>query len=438
MGRLNNVVAAVWRAGHAVSGVGSRGRPQASDNQLKPVSDVSDLAEAIALALNGGPSKAGVPVTVDTARRVAAVASCVRVITDTLAQLPIGLFRRDDDRRMPLADDPLHRLVHDRPNEWQTAFEFVELMQGDALYRGNAYALISRDSRGRPQELIRLHPDRVEPRQDDALTVTYRLTGAAGRREILRRDQVLHIRGPGDDGLKGLNPVQQFRESIGDAIATQGYGSRFFSNGARPSGLLEMSEGVKVGEEAQKALREDFESMYGGGENAHKTAFLPFGMKFNPVSISNEDAQFLETRKFQISDIARIFRVPPHMIGDLERATFSNIEHQAIEFTVHTMAPWFRRWEQALGRDLLPADDDRYFKFNSNALLRGDFKTRQEGLNIQRRAGVINADEWRAQEDMNPRGDEGGKEYIVERNMREQDGTPPPEDGGRGNDGGTR
>lgn len=384
-----------------------------------------DQLEAYILGVVGG-SSAGVAVNVTSAQQVAAVHASVRVISESIAQLPCVLFRRDGTKRNPAVDHPVYALLHDRPNEWMTAFEWRELVSRHLNFRGNHYSLIVRGYGDRVLELLPMHPDRVKVQQDPVtLALSYIYTRADGRRVVYPRRNVLHIRGLGDDGVVGLDPISLYREAIGLTLATQRHGSRFFANGAKPSGLLEIEGSMDA--EARTAMREDFESLF-SGENTHRTATLPKGVSFKDIQMSNDNAQFLETRKYQRSEIASLFRVPPHMIGDLEKATFSNIEHQAVEFVVHSLTPWLVRIEQALGRDLLNDAPDLFFKFNVDALLRGDSKSRAEALNIKRRAGVINANEWRALDDMNPREDEGGDEYIVEQNMTPQSGNAKDEE----------
>lgn len=385
------------------------------------ITEVADLAEVLRAMAGGGVSISGATVSVGTAERFAAVAACVRVLSNTLAHLPLVLYRKDGNARAPDTSNQVFRLLHDRPNEWQTSFQWRKLSMRDILYRGTAYSLVVRGWGGAPSELIRLHPDRVKAKQDPAtMVVTFEYTRPDGRRMELSRRDVLCIWADSDDGITGLNPIALHRETIGDGIALREHGSRFFSNGAKPLGVLQAVGKV----ENKAAMREDFETLY-AGENVHRIAVLDQGVEYKPVSISMEDAQYLEARKFNRSEIAGIFGVPPHKIGDLEKATFSNIEHQALEFVVDSMTPHFVCWEQCIHRDLLDSDPSRYVKFNEKGLLRGDFKSRQEGLQIQRRNGIINANDWRAVEDYNPRADAGGNEYIVEGNMVSQtDGMP--------------
>lgn len=383
--------------------------------QSNTLTTSEDLAQALSAVLHG-PAKSGAAVTPDTAMRQATVYACVRIIAESIAHLPLVVYRRDGESRIPARDLRVYTLLHDRPNEWQTSYEFRELLTKDQELRGNGYARIVRNYRGEPDELIYLPSDLVRPQQDRrTLAVSYQYSQPGGKTVVLDRDEVFHIRGMGN-GLVGLDPVSYYRETVGDAIAQQEHGSRFFSNGAKPLGLLEVAAGTNIGPAAQKALRDDFNLLYSGSENAHLTAVLPGGVSYKPVGISNENAQFLESRAFTRTEICGLFRVPPHKVGDLSRATFSNIEHQALEFVTDALLPRLVRWEQAIARDLL--DDPALFaKFNVAALLRGDFKSRQEGLQIQRRNGVISANEWRALEEFNPRADDGGDAYIIEANM---------------------
>lgn len=420
MGWINDTTATLWSLGHRV-------RAMAATRQ-------NELTTSEALdgwIRQGGPSSmAGPAVTVASAQGLAAVAASVRVLSNNVAQLPLGVMRRQGEAREPARDLPLYRLLHDRPNQWQTSYQFRKLMMRDLLYRGNAYALKVPGSRG-VQSLIRLHPDRTSVAQDPrTMAVSYTYTRPDGQQVTYAREQILHVWADSDDGIAGLNPIKVYRESIGDGLAIREHGSRFFSNGAKPLAVIEQDPSVKVGEDARKLMRDDFDSMYAGGQNAHKTAFLPGGLTYRAVSISMDDAQWIETRKITAREIFGIYGIPPHKAGDLADATFSNIEHENLDFVISSLMPWLVCWEQAIGRDLLAGDPELYARFNVEGLLRGDFKSRQEGLAIQRRNGVINADEWRAREDMNSRGDAGGAVYIVEGNMQPNDGNEAARQGG--------
>lgn len=398
-------------------------RPQ--NAQIRTSQDLADAIAGEAFGAQG--SLSGETITAERSMRNSAVFGCVRIACNATAHLPLVLFKRDGIRVEPDLKNSLFKLLHDRPNENQTAFEWREIMQRDLELRGNAYALISRGLGKKVQELIRLHPDLVKPKQDsETLKVTYDYKRADGKIKTYDKVDILHIRGMGDNGFVGQSVIQQHRDTIGEAFATQRHGSRFFSNGAKPLGVIEMVDGAKISEATQTRFRSDWESTYAGGDNAHKTLLLPFGMKYSPVSISMKDAEYLESRRFGVTEIARIFAIPPHKIGDLTQSTNNNIEHQGIEFVVDSMIPRLKRWEQALHRDLLDSSGDSFFEFNVNALLRGTARDRAEALQIQRRNGIINANEWRSLEKYNNREDPGGDEYVVEANMRIQDGTKPP------------
>ncbi|MEC9346077.1 MAG: phage portal protein [Pseudomonadota bacterium] len=389
------------------------GRPKAQ------ITTSADLYRAFGA---GNASESGVTVTPKSASSLPAVEACVKVISESIAQLPINLYRVSDDRRVPATDHWAWPLLKTRPNAWQTSFLFREQATRAYLYRGNAFAR-KVWSRGRVLELVPLDPHRVDLDIDDrTMAMVYIYRRPDGGEERWTSRDVMHLMGPSDDGFWGLTPIEQHRNAVGEALAMQRYSSRHFANGAKPSAVVTQPEGSEMGDPARRSFREDLEAMY-GGENAYKTAVLPAGFKFEPVSLSNRDAQYIESRKFSTSEIARMFRVPPHMIGDLERATFSNIEHQALEFVRYTLMPHLVRWEQTLQRDLLLNDPDYQVKFNVNGLLRGDAKSRAEAQAIWRRIGVLSANEIRRHEDLDPRTDPGGDGYIVEANMRSDDGT---------------
>jgi HK97 family phage portal protein len=418
MGLINRAVAAVWRLGDAF-------RPRAEGTSTITTSgDLERVLRRIGWA--GGMSIAGVHVSLTSAQRLAAVASCERVIGRTLAHLPLVVYRQDGRSKLPAVDLPVYQLLHDRPNEHQTSYQFRRMLFRDQFYRGNAYAFKVRGVGGRLIELRRLHPDCTEPKLDPATQqIKYEYRRPGGGTMTFERDEILHLWEVSEDGVKGLNQIALHRETIGDGIALREHGSRFFSNGARPGGVLQTKEKLG-GTEQIRELREDFESVYAGNENAHKVAILDQGLEYKAVGISMEDAQYIDARKFNRAEIAGLWGVPPHKIGDLDKATFSNIEHQGLEFVTDCIGPLAVCFEQSCNADLLGNDPGLYVKLNLNALLRGDFKTRQEGLLAQRRAGVISANEWRELEDFNPRADKGGDQYIVEENMTDQTGGLPP------------
>ena len=344
------------------------------------------------------------------------VFACVKVLAESVASLPLHFYRYTDNGKERAIDHKLYKLLHDAPNDRITSFVFREMLMTQLLLWGNAYAWLRLDGRGNVQDIIPLESSKMSVNYDDDWTITY--TYSLGKYGLIKLPnwQILHIYGLGFDGLIGYSPIAMARNAIGLSIACEEHGSKFFSNGARPSGILKTPTIIKD----PSKLRESWERAYGGSENAGKVAILEQGLEYQPISIPNSDAQFLETRRFQIEEIARIFRVPLHLLNDLSHATFSNIEHQSLDFVVHTLTPWLVRWEQALNQSLIPPNDrDKYFfKFNTGGLLRGDIKSRYEAYAIGRQQGFLSSNDIRELEDLNliPT-DEGGNSYLVNGNM---------------------
>ena len=291
------------------------------------------------------------------------------------------------------------------------------------LLWGNAYAQIIRNGKGEVVALYPLMPDRMTVDRDKNGHLYYKYTKSwddAPTMEtgsvILDPSDVLHVPGLGFDGLVGYSPIAMAKNAIGLAIAAEEYGSKFYANGAAPSGVLEHPGTLKD----PARVRDSWNSTFGGSSNSHKVAVLEEGMKYTPISISPNEAQFLETRKFQINEIARIFRVPPHMVGDLEKSSFSNIEQQSLEFVKYTLDPWVVRWEQALQRTLLSEEEKKtlFFKFNVEGLLRGDYASRMNGYATARQTGWMSANDIRELEDLDRIPAElGGDLYLVNGNM---------------------
>ena len=339
-----------------------------------------------------GGSSSGKAVTERSAMQMTAVYSCVRILSEAVAGLPLHLYRYNDSGGKEKAvDHPLYRLLHDEPNPEMSSFVFRETLMTHLLLWGNAYAQIIRNGKGEIIALYPLMPNKMTVDRDEngRLYYSYQRSndeaiGESGR-VILKSDSVLHIPGLGFDGLVGYSPIAMAKNAIGLAIATEEYGAKFFANGASPSGVLEHPGTLKD----PSKIRVAWQSQFGGSQNSGKVAVLEEGMKYTPISISPEQAQFLETRKFQINEIARIFRVPPHMVGDLEKSSFSNIEQQSLEFVKYTLDPWVVRWEQSIMRTLLsPTEKNEYFvKFNLEGLLRGDYQSRMNGYAIGRQNG---------------------------------------------------
>lgn len=404
----------------SLQGVFSRQSTVATEERSAAIDLVHPSKEQNWAGLFGIPASAsGMSVTPETAMRVSAVHACVAVIAGTIATLPLHLYRRTKNGGKERATDhPLYSLLHDAPNELHTSCEFRDMMQAHLCLRGNAYARIIRDGAGRVTSLIPLHPDRVTVyRSGMVVSYLYRpIPGEPGDSgEYLAAHEVMHVRGLGPDGILGYSPIALARDAIGLSMATEGHGSKLFANGARPSGVLETPPGITDAQ--MKAMREHWEKMHAGVENSNRLAVLAGGMKYAGISMSNDEAQFLETRKFQVTDIARIFRVPPHKIADMAAATFSNIEHQSIEFVTDCIRPHAVRWEQRIAQALLtPNERGIYFaELSLDGLLRGDMKSRYEAYNIGRTGGWLSPNDVRDMENLN-RIDQGDT-YMQPLNM---------------------
>ena len=371
-----------------------------------------------------GSSASGKRVNERSAMQMTAVYSCVRILSEAVAGLPLHLYQyTDKGSKEKAVDNPLYFLLHDEPNTEMTSFVFRETLMTHLLLWGNAYSQIIRNGKGEVMGLYPLMPDRMTVNRDEKGRLYYEYMVSSDDAKTLKDGtvrlspyDVLHIPGLGFDGLVGYSPIAMAKNAIGLAIAAEEYGSKFYANGATPSGILEYPGTVK---EPDK-VRESWNSGFGGSSNAHKIAVLEEGMKYTPISISPNEAQFLETRKFQINEIARIFRVPPHMVGDLEKSSFSNIEQQSLEFVKYTLEPWLVRWEQAMQRSLIPQDDkSRYFiKFNVDGLLRGDYQSRMQGYATARQNGWMSANDIRELENLDRiPAEDGGDLYLINGNM---------------------
>ena len=371
-----------------------------------------------------GGSASGKQVNERTSMQMTAVYSCVRILSEAVASLPLNVYRYTDTGGKEKAfDHPLYRLLHDEPNPEMSSFIFRETLMTHLLLWGNAYAQIIRNGKGEVIALYPLMPDRMTVDRDSngGLYYKYRKsnddapTMESGVVSLAPSD-VLHVPGLGFDGLVGYSPIAMAKNAIGLAIAAEEYGSKFYANGAAPSGVLEHPGTLKD----PTRVRDSWNSTFGGSTNSHKVAVLEEGMKYTPISISPNEAQFLETRKFQINEIARIFRVPPHMVGDLEKSSFSNIEQQSLEFVKYTLDPWVIRWEQALYRTLLSEEEKKtyFFKFNVEGLLRGDYQSRMQGYATARQNGWMSANDIRELEDLDRIPAElGGDLYLINGNM---------------------
>ena len=377
-----------------------------------------------------GGTASGKYVTERSAMQMTAVYCCVRILSEAVASLPLQFYRyTDDGGKEKAVDHPLYFLLHDEPNPEMTSFIFRETLMTHLLLWGNAYSQIIRNGKGEVVALYPLMPDRMKVDRDEHGRLYYEYivydsddvdgrkgTNKVGRTVRLQPHDVLHIPGLGFDGLVGYSPIAMAKNAIGLAIATEEYGSKFFANGAAPSGVLEHPGTIKD----PSKVRESWQATFGGSGNSNKIAVLEEGMKYTPISISPEQAQFLETRKFQIDEIARIFRVPPHMIGDLEKSSFNNIEQQSLEFVKYTLDPWVSRWEQAMVRALLTPDEKKkyFFKFNVDGLLRGDYQSRMNGYATARQNGWMSANDIRELENLDRiPAEQGGDLYLINGNM---------------------
>jgi HK97 family phage portal protein len=365
----------------------------------------------------GVDSAAGVRVTPDSAMRSEAVFSCVRVRSETLAALPLIVYRRlPDGGKERAPEHPLYRVLHDQPNNWQTSLEFREMMNSHLDLRGNAYAEIKSGPNGPVDQLVPIHPDRVQVKRYQDGSFDYTIRQLDGTTKKFLPDQVFHPRGWTLDGVVGLSPISVVREVVGIDLAAQDYAARFMRNDVSPSIVLHHP--AKLSPEAYARLKASIQEKQ-TGENRHSAMILEESMKAEKLGMTNKDAQFLEARKYQKSGIASIFRVPPHMIGDLERATHSNIEHQGIEFTIYTMLPIAKRWEQRISLDLfypMPGDDSEYFaEFLLDGLNRGDMDSRYTAYAIAINWGWMSPNDVRRLENMNPI--DGGDVYLRPLNM---------------------
>lgn len=359
-----------------------------------------------------GSTTSGKTVNERTAMQTTTVYACVRILSETIASLPLHTYRHTENGKEKATENSIYHLLADEPNPEMTSFVFRETLTGHLLLWGNAYAQIIRDGRGKVIALYPLLPDKMTVDRNDKGQIYY-VYNKEGQLYSLRYDEVLHIPGLGFDGLIGYSPIAMAKNAIGMAIATEEYGAKFFANGANPGGVLEHPGIVKD----PARVRESWNSVYQGSSNSHRVAVLEEGMKFQSIGIPPEQAQFLETRKFQTEEICRIFRVPPHLVANLDKATFSNIEHQSISFVVHTIRPWLVRIEQSINKALFTESEKReYFvSFVVEGLLRGDYASRMKGYAIGIQNGFLSPNDVRTLENMNTI--ENGDIYAMNGNM---------------------
>ena len=376
------------------------------------------ILDLVRLTLYGGAeAESGEYVSPETALRCSAVYSCVGILAESIAQLPLKLYRRTAGGKEEVEEYPLRRILGWKPNEWQTSFEFREMAMQHLCLRGNFYAYKVTDSRDEVRELLPLHPDQVTVEQRPDWSLAYRITFNDGRQETVDKSRIFHVRYRTLDGVRGISPILYHRDTVGLALTTLKHGSRVFRNGALPTGILQHPG--KLSKESLERLRESWEASYGGA-NSGKTAILEEGMTFTGLTMSNEDMQYLETRAFQVEDIARIYRVPLHMIQSVEKSTSwgSGIENMSLGFVQFTLLPWIRRLESAIWRDLIPDREKEsvFPEFLVDGLLRGDIKSRYTAYQLAIQSGIMSPNEVRAKENLNPR--PGGDDYMSPLNMR--------------------
>ena len=371
-----------------------------------------------------GRTTSGKTVNEWTALQTTAVYACVRILSETIASLPLHVYRYTEGGKTKDTEHALYTLLHDEPNPDMTSFVFRETLMSHLLIWGNAYSQILRDRSGQVIGLYPLLPDRMRVHRSEKGKLYY----VYNRYEednpnfqekgsiVLSQEEVLHIPGLGFDGLIGYSPIALAKNAVGMTLACEEYGASFFGNGANPGGVLEHPGILKD----PGKVRDSWNAVYQGTRNAHKVAVLEEGMSYKQIGIPPEEAQFLETRKFQINEIARLFRIPPHMVGDLEKSSFSNIEQQSLEFVKYTLDPWVVRFEQALKKSLLLPEEKKthFIKFNVDGLLRGDYQSRMNGYAIGRQNGWLSTNDIRKLEELNPiPPEEGGDLYLINGNM---------------------
>lgn len=363
-----------------------------------------------------GDSVAGISVTPETALKISTVYACVGLLSETIASLPLIIYRymENEAGRERARNHPLYPVFHDQPNDRQTAFDFVQMMQAHALLRGSGYARIKAGPRGFADQLDPLHPDNVRKEKLASGRVRYMVTEDNGTEKPVNDEDIFEVGGLSLDGWNTLSVIGYARDSLGLSLAAERYGGRFFRNDSRPGGVLTTDGTLKEG--VAKRIKGEWEALH-TGLNQHRVAVLEGGLRWQQVGISPEEAQFLETREFQAEDVCRWFRVPPHMVGLTSKATSwgSGIEQMAIGFLTYTLRPWLTRWSQAIKRDLILAPQTYFADFVVEHLLRGDIQTRYNAYAVGRQWGWLSVNEIRGYENLNPVA--GGDVYLTPLNM---------------------
>jgi HK97 family phage portal protein len=370
------------------------------------------LAEIV---VPGGKNASGITLRGDEALTLSAVWGCVQVIAESLAAIPVEIIERRGADRVPVESHPADWLLNTSPDDEMPAMTFRESKLAHALLWGNGYAEVRRSPNGLPSKLHLLRPERVKPVRRDSGELVYEHRDDDGYVAVLPSSSVLHLRGLGYDGTSGYSVVGLARQSLGLGAALESFGASYFGNGTHPAGILSTDAALK--QEQVDQLRTEWERVHKGPRASNKAAILGGGMKWQSMTIPPEDAQFLESRRFQILEICRWFRVPPHMLGELERATYSNVEQMQIEFVAHCLLPWARRFEAEANLKLLGRNQRGRMsvRMNLEGLLRGDIKTRYEAYSIGRQNGWLSVNDVRRLEKMNPV--PGGDDHHVQVNL---------------------
>lgn len=395
-------------------------KPRDAPGNSPKTPDITDNVRDSGQMFIFGRADSGERVDEKSAMQISTVYACVRLLAESIAGLPLHLYRYTgkNGEKEKAIDHPLYKVLYRQPNPEMTSFVFRETMMTHLLLWGNAYAQIVRDGKNGILGLYPLSPENVEVDRDESGEIYYiyhaytdEVPGENNKDIYLRNEDVFHIPGLGFNGLVGFSPIAMMKNSLGTTLAVEKYGSAFFRNGAQPSGVLEHPGVLKD----PAKIRENWTAVYGGANNAHKVCVLEEGMTYKAISLPPEDSQFLETRKFTVDEICRIFRVPPHLVQNLEHATYSNIEHQSIDFVQHTLTPWIIRFEQGIMKDLLLEEEqDEYFpKFNVDGLLRGDYQSRMNGYATGFANGFLCPNDIRRLENMDPIPDEQGGNVFV-------------------------
>lgn len=395
--------------------------------RVGPTASPASGADWLNLLLGGASTASGISVTADSAMRATAVWRAVNIIAGSLATMPLRLMTVAGNQRAQDRDHPLHRVLTQDTNERQTAPEFLEMMAGHLELRGNAFAVVESDRRGRVTALWPLHPDRITIYvANDGRQLTYTYRPKRGGQEIpYRADEILHLRGFSTDGIVGLSPIGVAAEAVGTALAAEQHAAAFFGNSASPSGVLVSKKALS--KEAKLKLKEAWEARF-KGRGAHRVAVLEEDLSWQQIGMTSRDAQFLETRKFQIDEVARLFGVPPHMLGSLERSTWNNVEQQGIDFVTHCLRPRAVKIERRLESTLLLGRErpTHQIRFNLAALLRGDQESRFKAYGLGRQWGWLSVDDIRELEDLNPLPDGKGQNYLQPANMVVAGAPAPP------------